>query len=157
MQRSVRRGLPVVLIALLAWRVVTPPKAFLNSPLDQGAGPVVATSASSAWVFADRGTDSIYTDALHRTAKGWAAPVRLSTLITAAIALSPANIWAFGSMAAPAISTARPGLTDHSRSRSRPRARHPPAISGPAASSLQARRLSSTGTGMPGARPRCPP
>lgn len=80
-----------------AWRVVTPPKAFINSPLDRGAGPVVATSTSSAWVFADRGTDPFYTDALHRTAKGWAAPVRLSTLITAAIALSPANVWAFGS------------------------------------------------------------
>jgi hypothetical protein len=81
----------------VAWRVVTAPKAFLDSALVQNAGPVVATSPSNAWVFADLfKTDSIYTEALHRTSTGWAAPVRLNTLVNAAVALSPANIWAFG-------------------------------------------------------------
>jgi len=82
-----------------AWRVVTPPKAFLDNALVQNAGPVVATSPSNAWVFADLAnvdTDSFYTQALHWTAKGWAAPVRLNSWVNAAVALSPANIWAFG-------------------------------------------------------------
>jgi hypothetical protein len=80
-----------------AWRVVTPPKAFLANALVQNAGPVAATSASNAWVFADLfNGDSIYTDALHSTGRGWAAPVRLNTLIDAAVAFSPANVWAFG-------------------------------------------------------------
>jgi hypothetical protein len=61
-----------------AWRVVTPPKAFIDSPLDQGVGAVAATSASNAWVLAARGTVSVdYTDALHWTGKRWTAPVRL--------------------------------------------------------------------------------
>jgi hypothetical protein len=79
-----------------AWRVVTPPRAYINSALNVAAGPVVATSASNAWVFADRGTTSFYTDALHWTGTGWAAPVRLNTMVMAAVALSPANVWAFG-------------------------------------------------------------
>jgi hypothetical protein len=80
-----------------AWRAVTPPKAYIDSALDQGAGPVIATSASNAWVFAGRGTQSVeYTDALHWTGKGWAAPVRLNTAIEAAIAPSATQVWAFG-------------------------------------------------------------
>jgi hypothetical protein len=80
-----------------AWRAVTPPKAYINSPLDQGAGPVVATSASNAWIFAGRGAESVdYTDALHWTGKGWAKPVSLNTSIQAAVAPSAADIWAFG-------------------------------------------------------------
>lgn len=68
-----------------AWRAVTPPRAYINSPLDQGAGPVAATSASNAWIFAGRGTESVdYTDALHWTGKGWA--------------LSPNDIWVGGSV-----------------------------------------------------------
>lgn len=82
-----------------AWRVVTPPKAFINSPIDQGTGPVVATSASNAWVFALRGAESIdYTQALHWTGRGWAAPVRLDSFIEAAVAPSPASVWAFGAV-----------------------------------------------------------
>lgn len=58
-----------------AWRAVTPPRAYINSPLDQGAGPVAATSASNAWIFAGRGTESVdYTDALHWTGKGGRCP-----------------------------------------------------------------------------------
>jgi hypothetical protein len=80
-----------------AWRTVTPPRAYINSPLDQGAGPVVATSAANAWIFAGRGTESVeYTDALHRTGKGWAKPVRLNTAIQAAAAPSATDVWAFG-------------------------------------------------------------
>lgn len=80
-----------------AWRAVAPPAAYINSPLDQGAGPVVATSASDAWIFAGRGTQSAdYTDALHWTGKRWAKPVRLNTAIQAAVAPSAADIWAFG-------------------------------------------------------------
>lgn len=80
-----------------AWRAVTPPKAYINSPLDQGAGPVVATSASNAWIFAARGTQSVdYTDVLHWTGRKWANPVRLNTAIQAAVAPSAAAVWAFG-------------------------------------------------------------
>jgi hypothetical protein len=79
------------------WRAVTPPKAYINSPLDQGTGPVVATSAGNAWIFAGRGTQSAgYTDALHWTGKGWAKPVRLNTAIQAAVAPSVTDVWAFG-------------------------------------------------------------
>jgi len=80
-----------------AWRAVKPPKAYVNTPLDQGAGPVVATSASNAWIFAARGVQSVdYTDALHWTGKGWARPVRLNTAIQAAVAPSATDVWAFG-------------------------------------------------------------
>lgn len=87
-----------------AWRAVTPPKAFIDSPVGQGAGPVVATSASNAWVFAYRGKDEVdYTDALHWTGKGWAAPVELDMNIASAVAPSASDVWAFG---APESSTA---------------------------------------------------
>ena len=80
-----------------AWRAVTPPRAYINSPLDQGAGPVVAISASNAWIFAARGTQSVdYTDALHWTGRRWANPVRLNTAIQAAVAPSATDVWAFG-------------------------------------------------------------
>ena len=35
-----------------AWRMVTPPKAYINSPLDQGVAAVAATSGTNAWVLA---------------------------------------------------------------------------------------------------------
>lgn len=77
-----------------AWRAVTPPKAFIDSALGAGAGGVAATSASNAWVFADRGNDQVsYTEALHWTGRGWAAPVRFNTGIEAA---SATDVWAFG-------------------------------------------------------------
>lgn len=86
----------------MSWRAVMPPKAFVNTPLDQGAGPVAATSASNAWIAAYRGTESVdYTDMLHWTGKGWAAPVRLPTMIQAAIAPSATQLWAFGAGAVP--------------------------------------------------------
>ena len=40
-----------------AWRVVTPPRAYINSPLDQGVVAVAATSGANAWVLAARGTE----------------------------------------------------------------------------------------------------
>ena len=80
-----------------AWRVVTPPSAYINSPLDQGVAAVAATSGSNAWVLAARGTDQVaYTDALHLTGESWAAPVRLGAAIAAAVAPSPTQLWAFG-------------------------------------------------------------
>lgn len=80
-----------------AWRIVTPPKAYIDSPLDQGVAAVAATSASNAWVLAARGTDGIaYTDALHLTGTNWAAPVRLDSSIQTAVAPSPSQLWAFG-------------------------------------------------------------
>jgi hypothetical protein len=80
-----------------AWRVVTPPKAYINSPIDQGVGAVAATSASNAWVLAGRGAESVeYTDALHWTGRRWTAPVRLDAAIEAAVAPSSTQLWAFG-------------------------------------------------------------
>jgi hypothetical protein len=80
-----------------AWRVVTPPSAYINSPLDQGVAAVAATSGANAWVFAARGTESVdYTDALHWTGKRWAGPVRLDAAIQAAVAPSAKQLWAFG-------------------------------------------------------------
>ena len=80
-----------------AWRMVTPPKAYIDSPLDQGVAAVAATSGTNAWVLAARGPDEVdYTDALHLTGNGWAAPVRLDAAIQTAVAPSPTQLWAFG-------------------------------------------------------------
>jgi hypothetical protein len=80
-----------------AWRAVTPPKAYIDSPLDQGVAAVAATSGTNAWVLAARGTDEVAaTDALHLTGNGWAAPVRLDAAIETAVAPSPTQLWAFG-------------------------------------------------------------
>jgi hypothetical protein len=80
-----------------AWRGVTPPRAYINSPLDQGVLAVAATSAANAWVLAGRGAESVdYTDALHWTGNRWAAPVRLGAAIQAAVAPSATQLWAFG-------------------------------------------------------------
>ncbi len=80
-----------------AWRLVTPPRAFINSPLDQGVAAVAASSGSNAWVLAARGTDEVaYTDALHLAGTTWASPVRLDAAIEAAVAPSPTQLWAFG-------------------------------------------------------------
>ena len=80
-----------------SWQAVTPPKAYINTPLDQGAGPVAATSASNAWIAAYRGPQSVdWTDMLHWTGNGWAAPVRLPSAIQAVIAPSATQLWAFG-------------------------------------------------------------
>jgi hypothetical protein len=80
-----------------AWQVVTPPRAYIDSPLDQGVAAVAATSGSNAWVLAARGIDAIaYTDALHLTGTSWAAPVRLDAAIQTAVAPSPTQLWAFG-------------------------------------------------------------
>jgi hypothetical protein len=81
-----------------AWRTLAVPKEFVDSPADQGAQAIVATSASDAWVFAGRGASSVeYTHALHWTGSGWAAPVRLNAGIEAAVAPSATDVWAFGS------------------------------------------------------------
>jgi hypothetical protein len=80
-----------------AWRSVTLPKAYVNTLLDQGAGPVAATSASDVWIAAYRGKESVdWTDMLHWTGTRWAAPVRLPTMIQAAVAPSATELWAFG-------------------------------------------------------------
>jgi hypothetical protein len=80
-----------------SWQAVKPPKAYVNTPLDQGAGPVAGTSASNVWIAAYRGAQSIdWTDMLHWTGSGWAAPVRLPSAIQAAVAPSATQLWAFG-------------------------------------------------------------
>jgi hypothetical protein len=94
----------------LSWRAVEPPKAYINTPLDQGAGPVAATSASNAWIAAYRGTESVdYTDMLHWTGKRWAAPARLPSMVQAAIAPTATQLWAFGDGTKPA----QPGYVAH--------------------------------------------
>lgn len=125
-----------------AWRVVTPPKAFINSPIDQGAGPVVATSASNAWVFAGRGPQSIdYTDALHWTGKGWAAPARFNAAIEAAVAPSANSVWAFGDPE----TQPWPGYVAHFNGKTWTRGSFP--ITGTAASALSASDVWVGGTG----------
>jgi hypothetical protein len=80
-----------------AWQVVTPPRGYINSPLDQGVAAVAATSGSNAWVLAARGSDDVaYTDALHLVGTGWAAPARLDATIQTAVAPAPTQLWAFG-------------------------------------------------------------
>jgi hypothetical protein len=80
-----------------SWRAVTPPGAYINSPLDQGVVAVAATSGSNVWVLAGRGAGEVdTTDALHLTGSAWAAPVRLDAAIQTAVAPSPSQLWAFG-------------------------------------------------------------
>jgi hypothetical protein len=80
-----------------AWQVVTPPRAYIDSPLDQGVAAVAATSGTNAWVLAARGAGEVdYDDALHLTGNGWVAPVRLDAAIETAVAPSPTQLWAFG-------------------------------------------------------------
>ena len=63
---------------------------------------MAATSASNAWIAAYRGTESVdYTDMLRWTGTGWAALVRLPTMIQAAIAPSATQLWTFGDGTAP--------------------------------------------------------
>jgi len=93
-----------------AWRVVRPPRAFVNSPLDQGVAAVAASSGVNAWVLAARGTESVqYTDALHLTGTQWGAPVRLDADIEAAVAPSAGQLWAFGQPSA----SGSPGYVAH--------------------------------------------
>jgi hypothetical protein len=80
-----------------SWLTVKPPKAYTDSPLDQGSAAVTATSASNVWIAAARGTESVdYTDMLRWTGAGWAKPVRLNSAIQAAVAPSATQLWAFG-------------------------------------------------------------
>jgi hypothetical protein len=80
-----------------SWLTVKPPKAYIDSPLDQGAAAITATTASNVWIAAARGSESVdYTDMLHWTGTGWAAPVRLPAAIQTAVTPSSAQLWAFG-------------------------------------------------------------
>jgi len=77
------------------------PQAYMKTPLDQGVSAVAATPGEkpgeNLWVFAGRGRESVdYTDALHRSGTGWAAPVRVDAAIESAVAASPSQVWAFG-------------------------------------------------------------
>jgi hypothetical protein len=83
-----------------AWRTVAPPRGVSGVSYDAGVGAVSAGSASNAWVFDQHGAQSVdYTAALHWTGKGWAAPVRLTAAISAAVEPSASDVWAFGSRA----------------------------------------------------------
>src|SRR5215470_1576469 len=94
----------------MSWRAVEPPKAYINTPLDQGAGPVTETSAANAWIAAYRGAESVdWTDMLHWTGGRWPAPVRLPAMIQAAIAPSATQLWAFGDGTKPD----QPGYVTH--------------------------------------------
>jgi hypothetical protein len=80
-----------------SWRAVAPPRSYVGTPLDQGAGPVAGTSATSVWIAAYRGSESVdRTDMLHWTGRRWTAPVPLPTMIQAAVAPSAGQLWAFG-------------------------------------------------------------
>jgi hypothetical protein len=93
-----------------SWRAVKPPKAYVSTPLDQGAGPVTGTSAANVWIAAYRGTESAdQTDMLHWTGSRWAAPVRLPSPIQAVIAPSATQLWAFGDGTKPG----QPGYVAH--------------------------------------------
>jgi hypothetical protein len=93
-----------------SWRVVKPPQAYINTPLDQGAGPVTGTSAANVWIAAYRGAESVdWTDMLHWTGRRWAAPVRLPSPIQAAVAPSATQLWAFGDGTKPQ----QPGYVAH--------------------------------------------
>lgn len=82
-----------------AWRVVTPPRAVTATAGEAGI-TVTASSASNAWIFDLRGTQSVdYTTAVHWTGRGWAPPTRLAADIDAAVALSARDAWAFGAPA----------------------------------------------------------
>jgi len=94
----------------VSWRAVKPQKAYTNTPLDQGAGPVTGTSAANVWIAAYRGTESAdWTDMLHWTGRRWAAPVRLPSPIQAVIAPSATQLWAFGDGTKPG----QPGYVAH--------------------------------------------
>jgi len=94
----------------VSWRAVKPPKSFVNTPLDQGAGPVTGTSAANVWIAAYRGTESAdWTDMLHWTGSRWAAPVRLPSPIQAAVAPAATQLWAFGDGTRPG----QPGYVAH--------------------------------------------
>lgn len=93
-----------------SWRAVKPPRAYVNTPLDQGAGPVTGTSATNVWIAAYRGRESAdWTDMLHWTGRRWAAPVRLPTPVQAVVAPSATQLWAFGDGTRPG----RPGYVAH--------------------------------------------
>lgn len=93
-----------------SWRVIKPPKAYVDSPHDQGAGPVTGTSAANVWIAAYRGTESVdWTDMLHWTGRRWAAPVRLPTPVQAVVAPTATQLWAFGDGTKPG----RPGYVAH--------------------------------------------
>ena len=86
------------------------PEAYINTPLDQGAGLVTGTSAANVWVAAYRGTESAdWTDMLHWTGSRWAAPVRLPSPIQAVVAPSATQLWAFGDGTKPQ----QPGYVAH--------------------------------------------
>jgi hypothetical protein len=131
-----------------SWRAVKPPRAYINTPLDQGAGPVAATSASNVWIAAYRGTESVdYTDMLHWTGTGWAAPVRLPTAIQAAIAPSATQLWAFGDATKPG----QAGFVAHFTGTTWIRAPFP--LAGTAAAALSPSDVwagGNTSTGQPG-------
>ena len=94
----------------VSWRAVMPPKTYVNSPLDQGAGLVTGTSAASVWIAAYRGQESVdWTDMLHWTGRRWSAPVRLPSPIQTAVAPSATQLWAFGDGTKPG----RPGYVAH--------------------------------------------
>jgi hypothetical protein len=68
-----------------AWRTVPLPKAVTATAAEAGIGAVTASSASNAWVFDLRSTESVDygTTALHWTGRGWAPLVRLAADINA--------------------------------------------------------------------------
>lgn len=75
-----------------AWRVIAVPKAFVNKP-DLAGASAVAAAASSAWIMVG---EEQTTEVLHWTGKGWGKTVTLPADISAAVAPTATDVWAFG-------------------------------------------------------------
>jgi hypothetical protein len=129
------------------WRAARPPAAYVNATIDQGAGPVAGTSPVNVWVTAYRGAQSVdWTDLLHWTGRGWAAPVRVPAVVQAVIAPSATQLWAFGPGTA-----GRPGYVAHLAGRTWTSGSFP--LDGTAAAALSATDVWAggiTATGEPG-------
>src|SRR5262249_50597309 len=130
-----------------SWRDVKPPKAYINTPLEQGEGPVAATSASNVWITAYRGTEAVdYTALLPWTGGGWAGPGRLPPATPAAGAPSATQLWAFGD----GVTQAQPGYVAHLTGRTWARGPFPVAATAAAAlSPSDVWVAGGTSTGLP--------
>ncbi len=89
-----------------AWRGIPVPKAYVNSSAELGDSAIAAVSGS-AWIMdvVQAGTSSS-TAVLHWTGRGWGATAKLPGDVTAAVAPSATNVWAFGANAASLLSGA---------------------------------------------------
>jgi hypothetical protein len=78
-----------------SWRGIAPPPAYRDSRHEPSGTVIAAAAGSDAWIF---GTTTARGFGLHWTGNAWGAPVTLppSVLISAAVAPSADDVWAFG-------------------------------------------------------------